>query len=173
MTEVYLDIETTGLSPDACSITVVGLFYVNNFHEELVQLVGEQITAQSIVKAVGGVDTIFTYNGQRFDLPFIHQCTGIDLVKHCSNHHDLMFDCWGNNLYGGLKKVEVQLGIKRQIEGIGGLEAVLLWQRYQQYDDLKALDTLLKYNAEDVINLRLLREKLALLKKPGWASPQT
>ena len=71
-----------------------------------------------------------------------------------------MFDCWRHNLYGGLKKVEVKLGIPRQIEGIGGWEAVLLWRRYQQYGDTQALDTLLKYNAEDVMNLKILKEKL-------------
>ena len=70
-------------------------------------------------------------------------------------HHDLMYDCWKNNLYGGLKSVEQQLGISRQLKGIGGLEAVMLWWRYQN-GDRNALAMLLKYNEEDVVNLRIL-----------------
>ncbi|MDX9802576.1 MAG: ribonuclease H-like domain-containing protein [Dehalococcoidales bacterium] len=160
MQDAYIDIETTGLSPLSCSITVVGIYLVGSDGGQLVQLVGDNITRAGIEEAVCEVGTIYTYNGQRFDLPFIHDVLGLDLRKHCQTHRDLMFDCWRHNLYGGLKKVEVKLGISRQIEGIGGLEAVLLWRRYQQYGDTRALHTLLKYNAEDVMNLKILKEKL-------------
>ncbi|MDD5604473.1 MAG: ribonuclease H-like domain-containing protein [Dehalococcoidales bacterium] len=160
MQDAYIDIETTGLSSMSCSITVVGIYRVDQAESQLVQLVGNNITRASIEQAVCGVDTIYTYNGQRFDLPFIYDALGLDLNQHCRSHRDLMFDCWRHNLYGGLKKVEVKLGISRQIEGIGGWEAVLLWRRYQQYGDTQALDTLLKYNAEDVMNLKILKEKL-------------
>ena len=71
-----------------------------------------------------------------------------------------MFDCWHNRLFGGLKKVEIQLGIPRQLQGVDGREAVMLWYRYLDCGELEALDRLLKYNAEDVMNLRVLREKL-------------
>lgn len=52
-----------------------------------------------------GVDEIYSYNGSRFDLPFIGAKLGINL-KDCFNHTDLMYDCWRRNLYGGLKVVE-------------------------------------------------------------------
>ncbi|MDD2471425.1 MAG: ribonuclease H-like domain-containing protein, partial [Dehalococcoidales bacterium] len=65
----------------------------------------------------------------------------------------------------GLKKVEIRLGISRTVEGVGGWEAVLLWRRYQQCGDVQALDTLLKYNAEDVMNLKILREKLEAMSR--------
>jgi uncharacterized protein YprB with RNaseH-like and TPR domain len=163
MQEAYIDIETTGLSSQDCSITVVGIYLVNNTNRQLVQLVGEQITSSRIERAVSGVDTIYTYNGRRFDLPFIRDATGLDLVRHCRIHRDLMFDCWNHNLYGGLKKVEARLGIRRQIEGIGGWEAVLLWQRYAGNGDKEALKILEQYNAEDVINLKTLKEKLNII----------
>jgi len=38
-----------------------------------------------------------------------------------------MFDCWKENLYGGLKKVEEKLGIERLSKGIDGIEAMRLW----------------------------------------------
>jgi len=71
-----------------------------------------------------------------------------------------MYDCWRCNLRGGFKAVEQQLGIPRQLQGINGWDAVLLWQRYQNYGDRKALVALLKYNEEDVVNLKVLRERL-------------
>ena len=53
-----------------------------------------------------------------------------------------------------------QLGIPRQLKGISGWDAVMLWWRYQYYDDRTALATLLQYNKEDVVNLKVLRERL-------------
>ena len=71
-----------------------------------------------------------------------------------------MYDCWRRNLYGGLKEVERKLGIDRRSAGIDGRMAVRLWWNYKLYDDEKALLTLLGYNREDVLNLKLLRQKL-------------
>ena len=73
-----------------------------------------------------------------------------------------MYDCWSNNLYGGLKVVEQQLGIPRELKGIGGLEAVMLWWKYQNDGDQDALAMLLQYNKEDVVNLKALRERLGI-----------
>jgi uncharacterized protein YprB with RNaseH-like and TPR domain len=84
----------------------------------------------------------------------------INLADNFS-HHDLMYDCWRCNLKGGFKAVEQQLGILWQLQCITGLDVVLLWQRYQNYGDQKALTMLLKYNEEDVINLKVLRERLS------------
>ena len=122
---------------------------------------GEQVTKNSLLEALEGVHTIFTYNGSRFDIPFINTYLGIDLSQGYY-HHDLMYDCWRNNLYGGFKAVEQQLGISRQLQGIGGLEAILLWYKYQYDDDHNALASLLQYNKEDVVNLKTLREKLSV-----------
>ncbi|MCD6359026.1 MAG: ribonuclease H-like domain-containing protein, partial [Dehalococcoidia bacterium] len=106
-----------------------------------------------------GVGTIYTYNGSRFDLPFIHTSLKLDLADY-HQHHDLMYDCWKVGLRGGLKSVEQQLGIQRMLTGVDGLEAIRLWYSYQNDDDDYALRTLLRYNEEDVINLKILREKL-------------
>jgi uncharacterized protein YprB with RNaseH-like and TPR domain len=71
-----------------------------------------------------------------------------------------MYECWKNNLYGGFKAVEQQLGIRRQLKDVNGFEAVKLWWRYRDYGDHDALATLLEYNREDVVNLKVLREIL-------------
>jgi uncharacterized protein YprB with RNaseH-like and TPR domain len=157
--EAYLDIETTGLSPDYSEITVIGIHVCNGDVTNFVQLVGKDISADSLLEALAGVQIIHSYNGRRFDLPFIHRKLGINLEEMFS-HRDLMYDCWKNNLRGGFKAVERQLGIDRSSVGITGYDAVRLWWRYVDAFDLDALNTLLQYNKEDVINLKILKEKL-------------
>jgi len=164
MFDAYLDIETTGLSCQYADITVIGIYLVNGRESRLVQLVGREVTRDNLLEALDGVNTIYTYNGSRFDLPFINDLLGIDL-EGVADHHDLMYDCWRCNFFGGFKAVEQQLGIPRQLKGIGGLEAVLLWQSYQEDSDRNALDLLLQYNKEDVMNLKVLRERLHMRKQ--------
>lgn len=157
--DAYLDIETTGLSSYYDNITIIGMYLVNGRDHKLVQLVGWEATEENLLEALDGVQKIYTYNGSRFDLPFIKASIGIDLAEIC-DHHDLMYDCWQKNLKGGFKRVEEQLCIPRQLKGITGLDAVMLWWRYQNEGDKNALSLLLKYNQEDVVNLKALREKL-------------
>jgi hypothetical protein len=121
--------------------------------------VGEEITEGSLLELLDGVSTIFTYNGKRFDLPFIRDRLGLNLEAEFG-HHDLMYDCWRNNLYGGFKAVEQQLGIPRRLKGIGGFEAVMLWWKYVNDGDKRALRLLMEYNKEDVMNLTALRQSL-------------
>jgi len=71
-----------------------------------------------------------------------------------------MHFCWRNNLYGGLKRVEERLGIARHLKEVNGFEAVRLWWRYVEYADLIALQKLLDYNKEDIVNLKILKDKL-------------
>ena len=157
--EAYLDIETTGLSPTDCMVTVVGLYTCNQEDSRVVQLVGRDITADALSEALAGVSIIHTYNGSRFDLPFLHCCLGIDLSRMYP-HRDLMYDCWRHKLYGGLKAVERQLGIERRLKDMNGWEAVRLWWKYVDSFDLKALNKLLEYNKEDVVNLKTLKSRL-------------
>ena len=157
--EAYLDSETTGLSPEYSEITVIGIHVCNGDDSNFVQLVGRDITTDSMLEALNGVEIIHTYNGRRFDLPFIHRKLGINLEEMFC-HRDLMYDCRKNNLRGGFKAVERQLGITRDSAGISGFDAVRLWWRYVDAFDLDALNTLLQYNKEDVINLKILKEKL-------------
>ena len=159
--EAYLDIETTGLSAQDCYITVVGIYIYGENKTRFVQLVGKDITSEIILGTLKGIDILYTYNGSRFDLPFIYSRLGINLArlfKHC----DLMYECWRCNLYGGFKSVEMSLGIERKLKEINGYEAVRLWWRYVDSFDLDSLNLLLEYNKEDVINLKALKEKLLL-----------
>lgn len=155
----YLDIETTGLKPGYAEITVVGVYIENKSGTRIVQLVGDEIQTEKLLELFKDIRYLFTYNGSRFDLPFIYSKFGIDLERYCS-HIDLMYICWQNNLYGGFKEVEKKLGIRRELTHIDGKEAVILWYKYINNRDEAALKILLKYNKEDLINLRILRYRL-------------
>jgi uncharacterized protein YprB with RNaseH-like and TPR domain len=157
----YLDIETTGLSPCYHDITVIGIYQHNGSEGKFIQLYGETVNRENLKAALEGISTIYTYNGSRFDLPFIKDFLGIDIenefeIQHC----DLMYKCWENNLKGGFKSVERQLGIDRETAGVDGAYAVYLWNQYLECYDLDALELLLKYNRDDVINLKTVKDKL-------------
>jgi uncharacterized protein YprB with RNaseH-like and TPR domain len=160
--DAYLDIETTGLYSYSASITVIGIYFHNGTEGRLVQLYNDNLNCGSLLKCMEGTENIFTYNGERFDLPFIRAHFGADLAgRH--THTDLMFDCWKYNLKGGFKAVLRKLDIDRETEGLDGLHAVWLWEKYCRTRDESALRLLLKYNRDDVINLKDLRDSLSAL----------
>jgi len=161
--EAYLDIETTGLSSWYNEITVIGIYICDGDDTRSFQIVGDDISPERILETLDGVEVIYTYNGSRFDLPFIHSRLGIDLAE-TFGHRDLMYECWRCNLYGGLKSVERQLGINRKLTEIRGYDAIRLWWRYVNDYDEDALTTLLEYNREDVINLKTLKDILVPTK---------
>lgn len=155
----YLDIETTGLRPEDCELTVIGIYRENGSDEEVIQMVGDEISRSKLIDALDNTSKLYTYNGSRFDLPFIKTKLGIDLTTHCT-HEDLMYACWKRKLKGGLKSVERQLGIERELADVNGLMAIQLWYEYVDQGNENSLTKLLRYNEEDVVNLRTLRERL-------------
>lgn len=157
----YLDIETTGLSRRRADLTVVGVATFKGAARRVRQLVGERISVEAVLDCLRGSDEVYTYNGSRFDLPFIRQKLSLDVRAHF-RHTDLMYDCWRRGLKGGLKVVETRLGIHRRLAGIDGFMAVRLWWEYVNENDARALRTLLEYNREDVTNLHMLRQKLGV-----------
>ncbi len=157
----YLDIETTGFSRHYCDLTVIGIALENGRKCQVVQLIEDNLYEAKLLRTLKGVDEIYTYNGSRFDLPFIEAKLRVGL-KECFKHTDLMYDCWRQNLKGGLKVVEQLLGINRKLKDVDGYMAVLLWYDYVSNNNKQALRTLLAYNEEDVVNLRVLRRKLGV-----------
>jgi uncharacterized protein YprB with RNaseH-like and TPR domain len=157
----YLDIETTGLSRYDCDLTVIGIGLEKSRKIEVVQLIEDDLYERRLLNVLEGVDEIYTYNGSRFDLPFIHSQLGVHL-GNCFRHRDLMYDCWRYDLKGGLKVVERKLGINRKLKNVDGYVAVQLWKDYVNNNNKNALQMLLAYNAEDVVNLQMLRRKLGV-----------
>lgn len=152
----YLDIET---DYDQW-ITVVGIYRPDLGHKQWTR---PNLDVAGMKAFMSGIERVFTYNGARFDLPIIRDQLKFDVEK-IYQHHDLMHTCWENDLYGGLKKVEQTLGIHRDTEGMTGIDALKLWDKYNTDKDPEALELLLRYNREDVENLEALARKLKVIK---------
>ena len=154
MIRAYLDVETD----ERQALTVVGVFRPDRGHRQWVR---PQFSRLELPNYLTDVELLMTYNGARFDLPLVRDQLGADLAT-LFRHRDLMLDCWAQNLYGGLKKVERRLGIHRDTEGVDGWAAIRLWHAHRA-GDAEALDLLLRYNREDVENLEALARKLGVL----------
>ena len=72
-------------------------------------------------------------------------------------HIDLRYVLHNLGYKRGLKGCEKQFGISRDdLDGVDGYFAVLLWHEYESRGNHRALETLLAYNIEDVVNLEYL-----------------
>lgn len=147
----YVDIETTGLSQNYHKITMIGIY---GGKEAKIFIRG--IDLEDAVDELARYKQIVTFNGARFDLPFI-ESEFPDCFNHL--HTDLMYPLRKIGYSGGLKKIEGMLGLKRSgdTQGISGFDAVRLWKKYERGDS-KALDILVKYNTEDIVNLETIME---------------
>ncbi len=148
---LFLDIETTGLSFEADSVTCVGVS-----DGRTTQAFVRGLNLAEFPEALEGVELLVTYNGSSFDLPVLR--SAFPEVEFERFHHiDLRFPLHRLGVKGGLKGAERQLGIGRSdaVEGVDGFMAVLLWREHRA-GNATALDTLLRYCLEDVVNLKPL-----------------
>ena len=145
-----VDIETTGLAPGHDRITVIGIY---DGKEARTYVKG--IDLEEIVEELPKYKTLITFNGARFDLPFIKR--EFQEIEFDQLHIDLMYPLRRIGFSGGLKKVEQMLDISRSenTTGLSGFDAVRLWREYERGNQ-KSLETLLEYNREDIVNLKTI-----------------
>jgi uncharacterized protein len=149
---VYLDIETDGgMSGD--SVTTIGLFDGKDYK---VFVKGENL--EDFRDAITHYGMIVTFFGGGFDIPMLQR--RFKGHRFDQIHIDLCPALRRLGFKGGLKKIEKQLGIQRgeEVDGLNGYDAVILWRRYQYQHDTAALEKLIAYNREDVVNLEHLAE---------------
>jgi uncharacterized protein YprB with RNaseH-like and TPR domain len=149
---VYLDIETTGLSTVFDSVTVVGL-YDGRRYEVFVQ--GNNM--DELGNALKKYSVVVTFNGAGFDLRFLRSAfPGISLPPV---HIDLRWVCRKLGYRGGLKEIEIQLGLRRKhaITEVNGFDATVLWAKYLR-GDKAAFSSLIEYNTADVVHLKAIME---------------
>jgi len=150
----FFDIETTGLDHDRNKVTTVS-FHIDGETTTLVR--GDDLTTENVKAVLDDAGMLVSYNGKRFDAPFLKADLGIDVD---TPHLDLMYTCQRLDLTGGLKQVERELGIGREgVEDVDGREAVRLWHSYED-GDTDALERLIRYNRYDARNLRTLLDEV-------------
>lgn len=153
----FFDIETTGLDQDRNVVTTVTL-HQGGDTRTLVR--GDDLTAEELAAVLDPAEILVTFNGARFDIPFLEANFDIDLDRP---HIDLLPTCRRAGLDGGLSEVERSLGIGRELPDVDGREAVRLWHEHERGVD-GALDRLIAYNREDTENMvPVLEETIARL----------
>jgi len=161
----FVDIETTGLSPDIDQITIIGLFAGGNFHA-FVQ--GKNL--DQFPRVVANYPLVITFNGAQFDLQFLRkEFPTFNPVAHL----DLRYPLCKLGYRGGLKLIERKLGIIRpeHLRDVDGYEAVRLWSQHRR-GKAGALEQLVDYCRHDVLNMKPLAERVAA-EMPGQAGFQT
>ncbi len=148
----YLDIETDGLSRDAL-VTVVT---VHRKDRTYTLTEGFDLDPESLSKALEGSKILVTYNGSCFDVPVLRNSfpeVDLDIPQY-----DLRFASRKVGFKGGLKPLEIELGIHRSedILDVDGAMAVHLWHQWKRNGDEDALNILQEYNRADTVNLEYI-----------------
>jgi hypothetical protein len=168
---LYLDIEMTGLSLETDYITTIATFDGKN-----IQYFVKDRNLADFPKLLEKFPAICTFDGEKVDLPFIEKEFNISL---CHINFDLFLMSRYLHLSGGLKQLEKRLDLNREtLDGMDGIGAIILWEKFLQTKNEDYLTTLISYNIEDIIHLprmlfqfyELLRQQFQLpekrLKKP-------
>ncbi|WP_049896619.1 ribonuclease H-like domain-containing protein [Natrialba chahannaoensis] len=150
----FLDIETTGLDATSNDVTTVSL---HRGGETKTFVKDRDLTSDRLAAELESASLLVTFNGQRFDVPFLETCYNVDVT---TPHVDLMYPCKKVGLDGGLKAIEQDLGIEREMPDISGRDAVRLWHEYERGDE-GALETLVEYNRADTKNMEPLMDRVA------------
>lgn len=148
---VYLDIETDG-GFQGEAVTTIGLYNGSDF-QCLVR--GQDL--ENFPDVISHYSTIVSFYGSAFDLPMLEK--RFRGLKFDQIHLDLCFAMKKLGIKGGLKKIEKQLGINRNVDtdGLDGRDAIRLWREYERGSE-RSLKTLIAYNRDDVVNLETLAE---------------
>ncbi len=153
---LFLDIETTGLSPTFHDITLVGCYNGRDYRAFLIRAPNPEYDISQLQSFIGEASILVTFNGTMFDAPFLtHKIPGLKLPPV---HLDLRFLFRRIGLAGGLKSIERALGMRRGAGGAAdGREAVELWYRYLRGDE-EAFRRLVRYNYDDTVGMEYLAE---------------
>ncbi|MBT5022039.1 exonuclease [Candidatus Woesearchaeota archaeon] len=152
---IFLDIETSGYYGD---ITVLGIY---DGYDTKIMIKGKNLDNRLFTKVLLNKKLLITFNGFSFDVPMIKRYFQKSIPSLFQlPHFDLRFACARIGLNGGLKLIEQKLGIKRldQVKSMRGGDAINLWHKYSSTGNSDYLEQLVKYNEEDIINLKPLAE---------------
>lgn len=190
--DLFLDIETTGFSREHCKIYLVSLAYLEKNIIHISQFLSdsdydEKELLLNVFSYANDFDSVVTYNGKAFDIPFLNdraRFLSVDSPLNEKKEKDLYITAKNLHfLYDGiglkLKSIEKFLGINRK-DTFGGGELIEVYKKYinlsklnsendpflsERIQDLQ--NELLLHNYEDVKNLvplMVLKEYEKLLK---------
>lgn len=164
---VFLDIETTGLSPERSHIYEIGVAYLdsstNNY--EIKQWLISNASEESnmlyeVIAFLKRFKKLIHFNGNTFDIPFIQarcdangiacdfsEYEGIDIYRRISPlRHFLKLDSCRQ------KSIELFLGIEREDE-YSGKDLIKVFREYSENGSEEAEKLLLLHNHDDMLGM--------------------
>lgn len=150
----YFDIETNGMLYGD-NITVITCLHRNQLYQFT-----NGSNLDDFLDLLEDVRLLASFNGTSFDVPVVCQFYNIPAIP-CP-HIDLRWVCYHLGLRSGLKRIEKRLAIVRpkDLQGVDGTDAILLWHRWIHYQDRKSLEQLIRYCSVDSISLKVLSSKI-------------
>lgn len=172
---VFLDIETTGLSPMRSFIYLIGLVFIDlkKLTMHITQLIAEDRDEEEDIlklmkERLKGYKTVVTYNGNSFDLPFIAKRSerygiepiamdSFDMYEKLRLHKDTL-------KLDGLKQknIEKKLGINREDRYNGG-ECISFYKDYAKNKNQESFDRFVLHNYDDLLYMPATMSILDLL----------
>lgn len=172
---VFLDIETTGLSPMRSFIYLIGLVFIDlkKVTMHITQLIAEDRDEEEEIlklmkEKLKGYKTVVTYNGNSFDLPFIAKRSerygvepiamdSFDMYEKLRLHKDTL-------KLDGLKQknIEKKLGINREDRYNGG-ECISFYKDYAKNKNQESFDRFVLHNYDDLLYMPATMSILDLL----------
>lgn len=172
---VFLDIETTGLSPMRSFIYLIGLVFIDlkKMTMHITQLIAEEKDEEEEIlklmkERLKGYKTVVTYNGNSFDLPFIAKRSerygiepiamdSFDMYEKLRLHKDTL-------KLDGLKQknIEKKLGITREDRYNGG-ECISFYKDYVKNKNQESFDRFVLHNYDDLLYMPATMSILDLL----------
>ena len=150
----YFDIETNG-EPYGDNITLIVCYHKNRLYKFIN---GDNLDA--FLDLLDDVTLLVSFNGNSFDVPIVENYFHIPKIP-CA-HINLRWLAYHIGFKGGLKSIEKEIGIQRprELVGINGMDAILLWMAWKKDQSKEALDLLIHYCCADVLSLQLLAGKI-------------
>ena len=172
---VFLDIETTGLSPMRSFIYLIGLVFIDlkKVTMHITQLIAEDRDEEEEIlrlmkERLEGYKTVVTYNGNSFDLPFIAKRSerygiepiamdSFDMYEKLRLHKDTL-------KLDGLKQknIEKKLGITREDRYNGG-ECISFYKDYVKNKNQESFNRFVLHNYDDLLYMPATMSILDLL----------
>lgn len=163
----FLDIETTGLSRYKNIIYLIGVLYYDLslkswvLKQYFANTMEKEIDLLSIfIRDISNFDTIITYNGDNFDIPFINHRLKHNNINDFVNK-DKSFDLYAlirkNRQYLNLKNlklktIEESLGFFREDEH-SGFDCIGFYYEYVKTNNLDLKKFILKHNYDDLVHM--------------------
>ena len=120
---LFFDIETTGLSPKASSLYMIGVMFFDNSDGSwhLKQFFADNYKSEadminSFLDILEDYDYLYHFNGKTFDIPYVlNKCSkhSISLSEHCDNILNDKENSFSIDILAGIRPVKKMLGLTK------------------------------------------------------------